>query len=201
MKKHLHYYSRKQDSPLRQQMIRARLLGKEFSFLTGSGVFSKDRIDAGTLVLIDHMIIKDGWDVLDLGCGYGAVGICIAKNFTKCEVVMSDINERAARLARRNMSLNDVQNAEARMGDSFENISADEKFDTILINPPRMAGREVCFRMIEESFQHLKKNGLLQAVAKHNIGGRELSKKMKEVFGNVKEAGKKSGYRVYVSEK
>ena len=186
---------------MRQQMIRARLLGREFSFLTGSGVFSKERVDTGTLVLIDHMIIKDGWDALDLGCGDGAVGICIAKNFTKCGVVMSDINERAARLARRNMSLNEVQNAEVRVGNLFESIANDEKFDTILINPPRMAGREVCFRMIDGSFQHLKKNGLLQAVAKHNIGGRELSKKMKEVFGNVKEAGKKSGYRVYVSGK
>jgi len=73
------------------------------------------------------------------------------------------------------------------------------KFDVILLNPPQTAGRKLCFRMIEESRKYLKKGGSLQLVARHNKGGRVLSEKMEEVFGNLETIARKGGYRVYVS--
>jgi 16S rRNA (guanine1207-N2)-methyltransferase len=74
-------------------------------------------------------------------------------------------------------------------------------FDTILLNPPQTAGKKLCFELIEESKAHLKKDGLLQLVARHNKGGKDLSKKMLEVFGNVEPTAKEAGFRVYVSKR
>ena len=83
--------------------------------------------------------------------------------------------------------------------DGFENIK--DKFDTILLNPPQTAGKQLCQKLIEDSKQHLNPKGCLQLVARHNKGGKELSKKMFEVFGNMKEIAKGSGYRTYLSQK
>ena len=83
--------------------------------------------------------------------------------------------------------------------DGFENIK--NEFDTILLNPPQTTGKQLCFKLIEDSKKHLKNKGYLQIVARHNKGGIELSKKMLEVFNNVKDIAKASGYRIYISQK
>jgi len=193
-----HYYSEKQTSPLRIKEIKVVLRGNTLQFYTGSGVFSIGKVDKGSEVLIENCIIKEGDNVLDLGCGYGAVGIAIAKAFPSAFVRMADINTRAVMLSKRNAKLNDVRNVEITQGNLYEGV--DGKFNTILINPPQSAGRELCFEMIEKAKDYLKKEGLLQLVARHNKGGKELEKKMDIVFGNVKEIAKKGGYRIYVSE-
>lgn len=193
-----HYYSKEQPSPLKIKKISARLLGNELEFYTGSGVFSKKKIDKGTQILIEKCNIKKDGKVFDFGCGYGAVGIAVAKAFPAAKVFMSDINKRAVKLAKMNVNLNIADNATVFYSDKFEKIN--EKFDIILLNPPQTAGKDICFQMIEEAKKYLNKNGLLELVARHNKGGKELSKKMHQVFGNVKDIAKKSGYRVYVSE-
>jgi len=192
----IHYYSKKQESPLNLKKISAVLRGKKLEFYTGSGVFSKDKIDDGSYILIQNAIIRKGWKVLDFGCGYGPVGIAIAKS-ENADVLLADVNERAVHLAEKNIELNKI-NAEARISDLFSNIP--EKFDTILLNPPQSAGKQLCFRMIEESKNHLNKNGLLQLVARPKKGGKKLAEKMKEVFGNVEVIAKGAGYSVYVSK-
>jgi len=191
-----HYYSKKQDSKLKLKKISAVIRNKKLEFYTASGVFSKDKIDNGSYILAQNAIIKKGWDVLDLGCGYGAIGIAIAKS-EDAKVLMADVNERAVFLARKNAELNKV-NAEARESDVFSNIP--EKFDTILVNPPQAAGKKLCFRLIEESKEHLKKDGLLQLVARPRKGGKTLAKKMMDVFGNVEIIAKGAGFTVYASK-
>lgn len=192
-----HYYSKKQTSELNLKQFEVVLRGKSLKFYTGSGVFSKRKIDDGSYVLIENAIIKKNWDVLDLGCGYGAVGIAIAKS-EKAKVIFTDVNERAIHLTEKNIELNEI-NAEARTSDLFENIT--EKFNAIMLNPPQTAGKKLCFQMIEESKEHLKKNGLLQLVARPKKGGRTLAAKMEEAFGNVKVVGKGHSFSLYVSEK
>jgi len=164
-------------------------------FITSSSVFSKDKVDKGSELLIKES--KSRGKILDLGCGYGAVGICLTKVGDK-DVTMSDINERAISLARKNLKLN---NAKAKIikSDLFENIK--DKFDTILSNPPQSAGKKICFQLIQDSFVHLNANGSLQLVARHNKGGKDLAKKMQEVFGNIKSIARKSGYHIYCSKK
>ena len=121
----------------------------------------------------------------------------MAKVFPKAKIVMSDINERAIFLTQKNIRQNKIQNATAIQSDGFENIK--ETFDVILLNPPQTAGKEICFKLIRESKDHLNKNGTLQLVARHQKGGKSLSEYMKVVFGNVKEIAKNKGYRIYVS--
>lgn len=194
-----HYYSEKQTSPLKLGRIKALLRGNELEFYTGSGVFSLKKVDIGSALLINKAIVKDGWRVLDLGCGYGPVGIAIAKAFPSSEVVMTDVNQRAIQLAKRNVKESKVKNAEIVRGDMYEKVEGE--FDTILLNPPQKAGKDICFKMIEGARDFLKDEGTLQVVARHQRGGKTLSRHMEEVFGNVEAVAKGSGYRVYLSRK
>ena len=193
-----HYYSETQTSKLRIKEITENLRGNNIQLKTGSGIFSIGEVDRGTALLIEKCIIKPNWEILDLGCGYGAIGISIAKAFPSAYILMTDINRRAIHLSEMNAELNKLQNLEIRQSNIYQKI--DEKVDTILTNPPQLAGRKICFEIIEGAKTHLNKNGLLQLVARHNKGGKELEKKMNEVFGNVEDIAKKSGYRVYVSK-
>ena len=193
-----HYFTQKPTSQYALKKVKARVLGNGFIFNTVSGVFSFGRIDAGSLLLVENAIIKEGWDILDVGCGWGFVGIVIKKQFPHSNVMMTEINERAIQIAKKNAKLNktDVTVLQSNL---FESIQG--QFDSILVNPPMKAGRELCYQIIEQSKSHLKKDGLLQLVALHNRGGSMLEKKMKEVFRNVETITKKGGFRVYVSAK
>lgn len=193
-----HYYSKEQKSPLDLKKISQRINKKEFDFYTASGIFSKDKVDKGTLILAENMIIDQNSKVLDIGSGIGILGIVAAKIFN-ADVVMTDINKRAIMLAKKNIKLNNV-NAKIYQCNLYEKIK-DNDFDVILTNPPQTAGKELCFRLIEHSKIHLKQGGSLQLVARHNKGGASLSRKMEEVFGNVKVVARKSGYWVYMGEK
>lgn len=193
-----HYYSEEQTSPLRLEKIKAVLRGKSFEFCSGSGVFSKKKVDNGTRVLVENCIIKDDWKILDLGCGYGVVGVVIAKIFPKTNVLMVDVNKRALKLAKMNLELNNVENANVRYSNLYSDVK--EKFNTIIINPPITAGRKLCFKIIEESKEHLEKDGLLQLIARHRKGGKILDQKMLEEYGNMDEIAKSGGYRLYVSK-
>jgi len=191
------YFSPKPDVALNLKKIKSRLRGQDFEFYVGGGVFSKGHVDKGTQVLVEAITIEDGSRVLDLGCGYGVVGI-VAKKAFDCDVVMTDINRRALKLAKMNLKLNKVS-AEVWGSDIYSKVTG--KFDSIIINPPQKAGKEVCYSMITGANDFLNKGGTLQVVGRHNRGGKSLANKMKETFGNVKDVSKSAGFRVYVSSK
>ncbi|HLG23771.1 MAG TPA: methyltransferase [Candidatus Nanoarchaeia archaeon] len=193
-----HYYSKNPSSELKIKKIQENISGNLFEFYTSSGIFSKDKVDSGTMLLAKSMMVSKNSDVLDIGCGIGILGIAAAKLF-RANVQMTDINQRAVMLAKKNIRLNNVD-GEIFCGELYEKIKKND-FDCVLSNPPHNAGKEVCFRIIEGAFEHLKKNGTLQLVARRNKGGESLSKKMEEVFGNVTAIAKQSGYWVYLSEK
>ncbi|NQU98334.1 class I SAM-dependent methyltransferase [Candidatus Woesearchaeota archaeon] len=193
-----HYYSKEQPSELRPFEITINVKNVSFKIISGSGVFSKKKLDKGTEVLLKGMVMEDGWSALDLGCGTGVVGIYVKKIFPKTNITLSDVNQRAVYLTKQNLNKNNVE-GKTIISDGFEKIK--DSFDAILLNPPQVAGKDVCFKLIEDSFEHLSKNGLLELVARHNKGGQTLSKKMNSVFGNVKDAAKGSGYRIYISQK
>lgn len=192
-----HYYTRIQIMEFKPFKIKESLRKKDFGFYSAPGVFSARRIDKGTKILIDNCIVKDGWDVLDMGCGIGVVGIVLSKIF-RLNVTYVDTNLRALKLTAMNLKLHNLKGkvVESYLYERLKN----KRFDTILCNPPQTAGKKVCFEIIEKARQHLNKNGLLQIVARHKKGGKHLSEKMFEVFGNMRIIAKKSGYRVYVSE-
>jgi len=193
-----HYYSEKQDSALKLFEIPVDLLGQHFEIISASGVFSSKKLDKGTELLIKSSELKDG-SILDLGCGCGVVGVTVAKAFPKSTVTMSDVNKRAIKIARMNVAKQKLTNVTVLHCNLFEKTEGE--FDTILLNPPQNAGKDVCFSMIEGSKEFLKKKGTLQLVARHNKGGKQLSEKMNDVFGNVDVLDRKSGFRVYISVK
>jgi 16S rRNA (guanine1207-N2)-methyltransferase len=195
----VHYYSEEQRSELNLRKFKAFLRGNELEFYSGSGVFSANRVDKGTEILVNNCLVRDGDTILDMGCGIGVIGIAIKKSCPECKVYMTDINKRAVSLAKMNAKLNKTD-ANILQGNLYEPVK-EKKFDIILTNPPYSAGRELCYMIIEKSISHLNDGGNIQLVALHNKGGKMLKKKMNEIFGNADELVKKSGYRVYMSEK
>lgn len=189
-----HYFSEKQSSKLILKKIKISLKNIDFELYSAPGVFSKNKLDIGTRLLIEKSVVQG--KTLDLGCGIGVIGIALKKLNPSLNITISDINERAIFLARKNSANMDINIVKS---DVFSNIK--EKFDTILINLPQSAGKELCFKMIRESYLHLNSNGLLEIVARHNKGGKTYMKYMQEIFGNSKDTAKASGYRIYSSKK
>jgi 16S rRNA (guanine1207-N2)-methyltransferase len=194
-----HYFSEKPKSKIDLGIIRTYLRDRLFEFVTASGVFSKTRIDLGTRLLIESMILPEKGYVLDLGCGYGPVGIAAAVFNPKLHIIMTDLNERALRLAKENAKRNKAENLEVRKGFLYEPVS-DMKFETTLSNPPTTAGMKIVLPIITQAPQHLAKNGLLQIVVRSKISGKRLATKIEETFGNIKIHARKSGYRVLTAK-
>ena len=195
-----HYYSENPESSIKTRLIEVNLLGNDLRFITSSGVFSKKRIDPGTELLINNAILPNKGVILDLGCGYGAIGIAIKKAYPLLRVILTDINKRAVMLARKNAELNNVS-IEVYQGFLFDALPFTKPFfDSILVNPPISAGRDLCLRIIDESYEWLKK-GSLQLVARHRKGGKYLMQYMKQVFGNVSTIARSKGFHVYYSVK
>ncbi len=190
-----HYFTKKPTAASRPRLLTLFANGRELLFKTDSSVFSPKKIDNATVLLIEYMRPKG--DVLDMGCGYGPIGIVAAAINPKCEVTMAEFNERAAGLARENLRLNKITNALVIDSDFFEAVPG--KFDTIAMNPPMAIGAGRLSRLIEECAEHLKKGGALWIVARHNKGGSRLEERMQEVFGNVKTVEREGGFRVYMS--
>ncbi|KHO53440.1 MAG: methyltransferase small [archaeon GW2011_AR18] len=140
-----HYFTEKPTSELKIYSIKFNIRNKDVELFTASGVFSPKSIDTGSDIFLKKCIINDNWKVLDLGCGYGVVGISLKLLFPSIDLTLSDINERALDITRKNLKKYNLK-ANVIKSNSFDNIK--NKFDTILLNPPQTAGKQLCFKMI-----------------------------------------------------
>ncbi|UCH32095.1 MAG: class I SAM-dependent methyltransferase [Candidatus Bathyarchaeota archaeon] len=195
-----HYYVKKPLTESRWGLIQAHLRRHYFEFLTSSSVFSKKRVDSGTRLLIESMVLPKQGYILDLGCGYGPIGIAAAITNPGLHVIMVDINERAVWLAKRNAKHNKADNTDILQGFLYEPIVG-TKFKVILCNPPLAAGMSVILPIIAGAPEHLKDGGLLELVVKSRVGGRRILAVLRNIFGNVEILDRKSGYRVLLSKK
>jgi 16S rRNA (guanine1207-N2)-methyltransferase len=193
-----HYYSKKQPPAKRKFRLNMELRGQRIELESCSGIFSKGKIDNGTMLLVASMELPEEGTLLDLGCGCGAVGIAAARLKSRLKVTLVDINPVAVRLARDNIESNCLDNAEALESDLYSKLDG-RCFDTIVSNPPLAAGYKVIFPLIEGAKNHLSIGGSLQLVLRKGV--RAIPAKMEEVFGNVETISKKSGYRVFRSRK
>ncbi len=195
-----HYYSKNPASPFKKKTVELYLdSGMKLTFVTSSGVFSFSRVDRASRLLIENCELNPKGSLLDMGCGYGLVGITLKRKYPDIDLYMSDINERACTLSKINARDNNIE-VDIRNGNLFEPWN-DKKFDSLLINPPFAAGKDVWQKMITESPLHLNKEGRLNIVAYHNKGGARIEKLMETVFSNVRTLVKSGGIRVYVSVK
>ena len=193
-----HYFTENPESKFIVKKLNAVLRGIKMEFYNAAGLFSVKKLDIGTELLINKCIIFKDQAVLDLGCGCGIVGLALKLYEPSLKLTFSDINQRAIEITRKNLKMHNLI-AKTVQSNIFDKINY--CFDNIILNPPQTAGKNICFKMIKDSKEHLNNNGLLQIVARHNKGGKELSKKMLEVFNNVQSIGIKSGYRIYISFK
>lgn len=169
--------------------------------MTDAGVFSKNRLDPGTKLLIQSLPLDSAYKhVFDLGCGYGPVGLVIAKLLPEAIVHMSDINQRAIELGIKNAKLNGVSNVILKSGDGFEPFP-NQKFDLIVTNPPIRAGKQVIYELVDQAFDALNPGGWLILVIKTKHGAKSMEAKLISVFNNANELEKGGGYRVFGSKK
>lgn len=191
------YYAENPDSAHDIHELKVTLLGDKFSFLTDSGVFSKKMIDFGSQLLLNNLHFSEGDTLLDVGCGYGPLGIALAK-VQGVKATMVDINNRALDLAKQNAEKNDVE-AMILSSNIYESVSG--YFDHVISNPPIRAGKQVVHTIIEESKNYLLEDGDLTIVIQKKQGAPSAKAKMEEVFGNVEVVKKDKGYYILRSVK
>ena len=177
--------------------IVVNLLDNEFTLHTRWGVFSPRSIDEGTLLLMKHIEVGVNDVCLDLGCGYGPIGLALAKHCTKGEVHMVDKDFVAIELANNNANLNNLSNAKAYFSDAFLQVPSEVKFDQVISNLPAKVGREQLSIILYDAFDALKPGGKITVVT---IKGLKdfIKNNFKSVFGNYEKL--KQGQKYIVSQ-
>ena len=194
------YFEKRPASARRPARITVTIRGRPFLFQTDAGVFSREGLDRGTELLLEAIEVGPCESILDLGCGYGVIGIVAAHLSEGGHVILTDVNERAAALARANLVANGTRNAEVRIGDVYAPID-DLVFDHILCNPPIRAGRVIVDRIIAEAPSHLLDGGSLWLVARTRQGADTLRLRMTKAFDGADVVKRGSGYKVLRSVK
>jgi len=193
------YYTREPQSQSHPHDLDFTHAGHSLRFVTDSGVFSKSRLDPGTALLLS--CLPEHFDsALDLGCGWGAVGVALKAACPEAQVTMVDVNLRALELALHNLFLNQLT-ATVLESDGFSALPGDARFDLIAFNPPIRAGKEVIYRLFAESAQHLTPGGALQVVIRKQQGAESALRYLSTQYAAVDVATKKSGYWVLVCKK
>ena len=190
----VHYFSEDNDKlKSNPQVIALSINNTPLKFNTDDGVFSKSKLDRGTNVLLKYLELNESHNkILDLGCGYGVIGIYISKLLNK-SVDMIDINKRAINLTIKNIQLNNVK-ANAFISDGFSNVKC--KYDLIITNPPIKAGKDIVYRFFEDSAKFLNNNGEFYLVINKKHGAESAIKKLKHLYEDVKVLNKEKGFNV-----
>ncbi|HGL8865505.1 TPA: class I SAM-dependent methyltransferase [Streptococcus pneumoniae] len=191
------YYAENPDAAHDIHELRVDLLGEKMTFLTDAGVFSKKMVDFGSQLLLKCLDVNQGETVLDVGCGYGPLGLSLVKVYG-VQATMVDINTRALDLAQRNAEKN---NAKATIFQSNIYARVQGRFDHVISNPPIRAGKQVVHEIIKKSKDFLEIGGDLTIVIQKKQGAPSAKSKMEDVFGNCEILKKDKGYYILRSVK
>ncbi len=187
-----HYFTEESTSKSEPKEIKLIYDKKVYPFITDQGVFSKGGLDFGTELLLKASMDRLEGEVLDLGCGYGPVGVLVYLNRGLiCHMV--DINKRALALAEKNLALNKAR-GKVYYSDGFSSV--DRRFNTILFNPPIRRGKEIIYKLFEDARDHLLPGGRLIIVIQKKQGMASARKKLQEIYTSVTTLDKKAGYYV-----
>jgi len=194
---HEHYYTPNPSSEIVEKRFEYKINESLLSFVSVSGVFGfSPYVDKASDILIRNFT-PSGATLLDLGCGFGSIGLSLKHKYPELSVTMTDINSRAIEYSLKNASNNRL-NTNIILSDLFLSIP-DEKFNDILSNPPIAMGKSFLKDLINDSYNHLLPGGSLWLVAFHNKGGASIKNLMIECFGNAIDVKKSGGIRVYKS--
>lgn len=195
-----HYFDDNQHLKSNRKEISFRFWCFDYLFVTDHGVFSKGEIDEGSEVLLKALKEQElGDKILDLGCGYGTIGIILKKAFADKSVMMVDVNTRALDLAKANAKANEVD-VKIIKSNIFASIK-EERFTSVITNPPIRAGKQVIYQMFKESYNQLEKAGTLYVVMRKSHGAKSAQAYITEVFGNCEVVAKAKGFYVLSAKK
>ena len=196
-----HYF---QDDPFlasKERTVTLDIDGQHLSFITDNGVFSKDKIDEGSFAFLKVLVpLRLSGRILDLGCGYGPIGLTIAMTSPNARVDLADINSRAVALCERNAKkLGLSQRVTCLQSDIYEKIEG--PYDSIVVNPPIRAGKVVTYKMYEGAKQNLIDGGSLFIVIRKAQGAESAARYIESLFGNIKLLDRAKGYHIYQAMK
>ena len=186
-----HYYTNQPTSSSNPGETAVRALGMELNFATDAGVFARGGFDYGSKLLVESLPELHG-RILDLGCGWGPIGVLLALKYPETTVVMSDVNERALALTKKNIKRHRLQNAEAALSDEFQNIAG--MFDFIITNPPIRAGKSVIYALFDAARDRLNPDGALYIVIRKQHGAPSALKHLEEVYGHAEVIARDKGF-------
>lgn len=197
-----HYFTNRPQTASETSAWTYTLRGKEFKFVTDTGVFSKKTVDFGSRLLIETLDFSEmvPGNLLDVGCGYGPIGLSLAKEDAERKVEMVDVNERALGLAKQNASNNRLANVLIHTSDIYESVEGKD-FAAIVSNPPIRAGKQVVHGVLTGAYDLLKHGGTLTVVIQKKQGAPSAKAKMEERFGNAEVIAKDKGYWIIQSVK
>lgn len=190
------YFEKYDDLKEKPTIIEYQIFDKQFSLHTNSGVFSKNGIDEGTYAFLKVLVPRHlSGNILDLGCGYGALGLTLASFEKDAQYTLADVNERALELCKKNVAKLNLKNITVLQSDIYSKIEG--KFDNIVINPPIRAGKQVIYSMFKGAFDYLNESGSLYIVIRKSHGAESASKYIASIFGNCTLLKRDKGYYMY----
>ena len=193
--------NRQQLEKLRQNIVfNASLDGDDFLFHSTWGIFSPRDIDEGTRLLVAHLEIKPDDNCLDLGCGYGPIGLFMAKRAPQGQTLMVDKDFMAVDFSNANAKRNNLNNASAQLSNAFDHIDPKLRFNVIASNIPAKVGKEMLSLILHDAKDRLKSNGHLYLVTINGLR-QYMKRNLNEVFGNYKKLKQGRSYTVAVAKK
>jgi len=196
-----HYFDFDDSIKSQERLISYEINGLKMSLISDNGVFSKNELDEGSRTLLKTILpLGLKGKILDLGAGYGPIGLTIAMSLPNTSVTLVDINPRAVSLCQKNADLHGLsQRVTCLQSDIFSSVEG--PYDSIVVNPPIRAGKKVTYKMYEGAYQHLIDGGTFYFVIRKAQGASSASNYVKEIFGNITLLARHKGFHVYVARK
>ena len=189
-----HYYTRNPQSESHPVSCEFEYRGIRMRFETDAGVFSKGEVDTGTRLLLEALPENLSGDVLDLGCGWGVIGVTVARKWPETRVWMADVNLRALELSRKNAAANKAA-VNCVESDGMAALM-DRRFDAVITNPPIRAGKQIIYQMFADAARCLKPGGALYLVIRKQQGAESCIRYLSTIFTGVEKLDRSGGFWV-----
>lgn len=176
------------------------VLDRPFNFTTTWGIFSPEKLDDGSLMLLDHIEFKTSDNSIDLGCGYGVLGMTAARECFEGQHTLIDKDFMAVEYAKRNCQANGLNNVDVHLSNGFNHVQEDKVFSLVMSNLPAKVGKEQHYLYLLDAYQRMEVGGRFYVVTINGL--RQFMKRaFTEVFGNAKKVKQGKTYTVTLAVK